>query len=144
MCIRDSGVIVRNLSSLSNKSDFLEKYADELIEAANKSLQTSADDAMVEMEGGSASVSSSGFNNFWGTQRGNLGTTYYQHDYMVQIMTGTIPKYGTDGQRIKQATPPNPYYQYELLEKQYIADTLINLTGHYDPCLLYTSLQAKM
>ncbi len=53
------GVIVRNLSSLSNKSDFLEKYADELIEAANKSLQTSADDAMVEMEGGSASVSSS-------------------------------------------------------------------------------------
>ena len=127
------GVIVRNLSSLSNKSDFLEKYADELIEAANKSLQTSADDAMVEMEGGSASVSSSGFNNFWGTQRGNLGTTYYQHDYMVQIMTGTIPKYGTDGQRIKQATPPNPYYQYELLEKQYIADTLINLTGHYDP-----------
>jgi len=127
------GVIVRNLSSLSNKSDFLDKYADELIEAAKNSLQTSADDAMVGIEGGSGSVPYSGYNNFWGTQRGNLGTIYFQHDYMVQIMTGTIPKYGTDGKRIKQETPPNPYYQYELLEKQYIADTLINLTGHYDP-----------
>ncbi|MCD8031985.1 MAG: SusD/RagB family nutrient-binding outer membrane lipoprotein [Bacteroides sp.] len=127
------GVLVRNLSSLSNKSDFTTKYADELINAATKALQSYTDDAMVEVAGGSGSVPYTGYNNFWGTQRGNLSTIYYQHDYMVQLMTGTIPKYDVDGKRVKQDNPSNPYYQYELLEQQYITDTLVHLTGHYDP-----------
>ena len=133
------GVIVLNLTSLTNKTDFTTKYADELIAAAGKALQTSDDDAMVEVAGGSGSVAYSGYNNFWGTQRGNLSlantTTYgyYQNDYMVQLMTGTIPKYGSDGKRVKQNPVVNPYYQYELLDQQYITDTLVNVQGHYDP-----------
>jgi hypothetical protein len=127
-------VIVLNLTSLSNKKDFNTKYADELIAAAGKALQTSDDDAMVAIAGGSGSVTYSGYNNFWGTQRGNLGVAYFQNDYMVQLMTGTIPKYGADGKRVKQPTPvPNPYYTYELLDQQFIADTLLSVTGHYDP-----------
>ncbi|MDR3118876.1 MAG: SusD/RagB family nutrient-binding outer membrane lipoprotein [Mediterranea sp.] len=126
-------VIVLNLASLSNKTDFVSKYADELIEAAGKAMQTSDDDAMVEVAGGSGSVAYAGYNNFWGTQRGNLGTTYFQHDYMVQLMTGTIPKYGADSKRVKQDPIVNSYYRYELLDQQYITDTLVNQTGHYDP-----------
>ncbi|MGB3922680.1 MAG: SusD/RagB family nutrient-binding outer membrane lipoprotein, partial [Bacteroidales bacterium] len=42
------GVIVRNLTSLSNKSDFTSKYAQELITAASKSFSSSADDATVK------------------------------------------------------------------------------------------------
>ncbi len=127
------GVIVRNLASLSNKKDFTTKYADELIAAANNALVSSADDAMVQVAGGSGSVLFSGYNNAWGTQRGNLGSTFFQNDYMVQLMTGTIPKYGENGRRLKQDPVLNPYYQYELLEQQIITDTLINEAGHYDP-----------
>jgi hypothetical protein len=127
------GVIVRNLASLSNKTDFTSKYADELIAAAGKALATSDDDAMVEVAGGSDKALYSAYNNFWGTYRGNLGVTYFQNDYLVQLMTGTIPKYGLDGKRVKQDPVPNSYYPYELLEQQFITDTLVKVTGHYDP-----------
>ena len=44
-------VLVRNLSSLSNKSNFTSEYADKLIEYAGKSFQLTDDDAAVKVEG---------------------------------------------------------------------------------------------
>lgn len=125
-------VIVRNLASLSNKKDFETKYAPELIEAAQKSFQTAADDATVSIAGGSQDAPYSGYNNFWGTARGNLSRSYFQHEYAVQVFTGTVPKYdqGT-GEKIR--VEDNDYHPYELAAKQIITDTLTDVTGHYDP-----------
>lgn len=58
------GVIVRNLASLTNKTDFVSKYGDSLVIAASKSFQTSADDATLTIAGGSQSAPYSSFNNF--------------------------------------------------------------------------------
>lgn len=125
-------VIVRNLASLTNKSDFSSAYADELITAAAKSFQSPADDATVSIAGGSQSAPYTAFNNFWGTARGNLSYSYFQHDYAVQVMTGTVPEYdpGT-GDKIR--LDQNPYYPYKLAEKQIITDTLVSEPGHFDP-----------
>ncbi|MDR3350801.1 MAG: SusD/RagB family nutrient-binding outer membrane lipoprotein [Prevotellaceae bacterium] len=132
-------VIVRNLASLSNKTGFVTQYADELIECAGKSFQSADDDARVGVSGGSQSVPYSGFNNFWGTARNNLGQTSFQHDYAVQVMTGTVPVYEADGNRKKVVIPPThedtlyyAYYPYELVPQQIICDTS-KATGHFDP-----------
>ena len=58
------GVIVRNLASLSNKSNFTTDYAQELIDCANKSFQSADDDAAVTVAGGSATAAYSAYNNF--------------------------------------------------------------------------------
>lgn len=126
-------VIVRNLASLSNKTDFLSKYADELIDAAGKSFQSPDDDAAIAVAGGSQNVPYNGYNNYWGTARGNLGISYFQHDYAVQVMTGTVPKYAIDGKRVKVTDPTDPYYPYELRDKQIICDTIKTIAGHFDP-----------
>lgn len=129
-------VIVRNLASLSNKNDFNTAYANELIEAAKKSFTNSEDDAAVRVAGGSISAPFSDYNNFWGVTRKNLYTSssvaYFQHEYAVQVMTGSVPKYDeTNGDKIKNGT--NPYFVYVPAEKQIICDTLYKVQGHYDP-----------
>lgn len=125
-------VIVRNLASLSNKSDFKDKYAQELIEAAAKSFQNSGDDAAVKVTAGSQQAPYSGYNNFWGTARGNLSYSYFQHDYAVQVMTGTVPEYDvTTGDKIR--LEGNPYYPFKLASNQIITDTLKKERGHFDP-----------
>ena len=128
-------VIVRNLASLSNKTDFSTAYAQELITAAGKSFQSSSDDATVKVGGGSQSAPYSSYNNFWGTARGNLSYSYFQHDYAVQVFTGTVPKYeDATGDKISNSSNPgNPYYPFELADNQIVTDTLINVQGHYDP-----------
>jgi len=137
-------VIVRNLASLSNKNDFTTKYADELIECAKKSFSTADDDAVIKVSGGSQQVPYAYYNNAWGTARASssfLGQNSFQHDYAVQVMTGTIPQYATDGKRVKlDPIPPThtdtlraEYYPYQLLDKQIICDTVITIPGHYDP-----------
>lgn len=133
------GVIVRNLASLTNKSDFNTAYAQELITAAGKSFVSSDDDATLTVGGGSGSAAQSAYNNFWGVWRGNLayksGSTdysYWQHDYAVQVFTGTVPKYDeTTGNKIQVSG--NTYYPFELAEKQIICDTVVTVPGHYDP-----------
>lgn len=125
-------VLVRNLSSLSNKSNFVTEYAPELLECAAKSFQTPEDDAVVKIAGGSQQAPYSGYNNFWGTARGNLSYSYFQHEYAVQLFTGTVPKYDeSTGEKIR--TENNNYYPYALADKQIICDTLLNVPGHYDP-----------
>ncbi|RHL12753.1 MULTISPECIES: SusD/RagB family nutrient-binding outer membrane lipoprotein [Bacteroides] len=125
-------VIVRNLASLSNKSDFVNKYALELIECAGKAFQSPADDATVSVEGKGESSAESTYNNFWGTYRGNLSRSYFQHEYAVQVMTGSIPKYDeTTGEKYRVEN--QDYYPYELAEGQIVCDTLKDVAGHYDP-----------
>lgn len=124
-------VIVRNLASLSNKTDFKTAYAQELIDAAGKSFQTSDDDATVSIAGGSQSAPYSGYNNFWGTARANLTWDYFQNDYAVEVFTGTVRKYD---ESTGDLTPTGePYYPYELMDKQIISDTMVDVQGHYDP-----------
>ncbi len=125
-------VIVRNLVSLSNKKDFNSKYAQELIDAAQKSFQTSEDDATLEIAGGSASAPYSSYNNFWGTYRGNLSWTYFQHEYAVEVFTGSVPYYDpATGDKITEGDSPE--FPYQLNSRQIITDTFVNEPGHYDP-----------
>ena len=126
-------VIVRNLSSLTNKTDFVASYSQELIDAASKSFQSPDDDATVTIAGGSQSAPFSSFNNFWGTARGNLLDNYFQHEYAVQVFTGTVPKYDEATGDKTNLEFANEYYPYALAENQIITDTLVNEPGHFDP-----------
>jgi hypothetical protein len=126
------GVIVRNLASLSNKTDFVTNYAPELVIAAGKSLATFDDDATLKIGGGGASAAQSAYNNFWGTYRVNLNYVYFQHEYAVQVFTGTVPQYDeATGNKVPIAG--NTYYPYVLASPQIICDTIITVPGHYDP-----------
>ena len=130
-------VIARNLASLTNKKDFKEKYYNEFITAVNNSFASNADNATLKIWGGSADAAESGYNNFWGTYRGNLVYSYFQHDYPVQLFTGTIRKYDEEGNYIRvEVDSTNPlktqHYPYALLDKQITSDTLPD-AGHFDP-----------
>ncbi len=125
-------VIVKNLASLTNKTDFNTKYAQELIDAASKSFQSSADDAVVKIAGGSQSAPYSAYNNFWGTARANLAYSYFQHEYAVQIFTGTVPRYDeTTGDKFPMTG--SQYSSHELASQQIVTDTLVGDAGHFDP-----------
>lgn len=125
-------VLVRNLASLSNKTNFVSDYAPELIQCAGKSFESPDDDAVVKIAGGSQSAPYEDYNNFWGTAQKNLTYNYFQHEYAVQVFTGTVPKYDeATGEKVR--TEGNDYYPYELADKQIICDTLVTETGHYDP-----------
>ena len=136
-------VLVRNLASLSNKTDFVSKYADDLIKYAGLSFQSSADDALAKVAGGSQSAAYTEYNNFLGTARGNMLLTSFQSDYAVQLMTGTVPQWEPSGYRVKIPALPDgatdeekaraEYYPYELAAKQIICDTIISQPGHFDP-----------
>lgn len=126
------GVIVRNLASLSNKTDFNAAYAQELIAAASKSFTSYTDDAALKVAGGGASAAQSAYNNFWGTFRANLSRSYFQHDYAVQVFTGSVPYYN-EATGNKESVTGNTYYPYKLANKQIICDTNVMVTGHYDP-----------
>lgn len=125
-------VIVRNLTSLTNKNNFSDAYGQELLTAASKAFQSPDDDATLRIASGSQSAPHSGYNNFWGTARGNLTNSYWQHDYAVQVMTGTVPEYDqATGDKLRSEL--NPYYPFELADKQIVTDTLHHIPGHYDP-----------
>ncbi len=125
-------VIVRNLISLSNRADFTTKYAQELIDAAGKSFKSSDDDATMKVPGGSASAPFSSYNNFWGTSRGNLSWVYFQHEYAVQVFTGSVPYYDqATGDKVREGTSAT--FPFKLADKQIITDTLRDQQGHFDP-----------
>lgn len=125
-------VIVKNLASLTNKTDFKTKYAQELVTAAGKSFQSSADDAVLKIAGGSQSAPYTAYNNYWGTARGNLVYSWFQHEYAVQVFTGTVPKYD-ESTGDKYPIAGSQFSSHEVAEKQIIADTLVDVAGHFDP-----------
>ena len=130
------GVIVNNLASLTNKNNFVSEYANQLLQHGKLALSSADDNALMSTVGGAADAQFSIYNNFWGVYRGNLYNNYWQSDYIVQIMTGTVPAYDeTTGDKVKTSKTDEraKYYPYELNPKQIIADTLVELTGHYDP-----------
>ena len=130
------GVIVNNLASLTNKNNFVSEYANQLLQHGKLALSSADDNALMSTVGGAADAQFSIYNNFWGVYRGNLYNYYWQSDYIVQIMTGTVPAYDeTTGDKVKTSKTDEraKYYPYELNPKQIIADTLVELTGHYDP-----------
>ena len=128
-------VIARNLASLTNKKDFKEKYYNEFMTAVNNAFASNDDNATLKIAGGGADAAESGYNNFWGTYRGNLVYSYFQHDYAVQLFTGTIRKYDEQGNYIQteDTVPINKlHYPYQLLDKHITSDTLPD-AGHFDP-----------
>ncbi|MCK7533261.1 MAG: hypothetical protein MZV63_20635 [Marinilabiliales bacterium] len=66
----------------------------ELIDAASKIISPSnADNATVRVAGGGAAAAQGAYNNFWGVNRVNLSRVYWQHEYAVQVFTGSVPEY---------------------------------------------------
>ena len=127
-------VIVTDLAALTNKKDFAEKYAPSLIEHAAKAISGNSDNFAVERGGGGSDAQFSAYNNFWGTHRENLTNVYWQSDFLVQIMTGTVPQYDeATGDKVKLAEgKTSKRTKYELNPKQIITDTT-KTAGHYDP-----------
>ena len=128
-------VIARNLASLTNKKDFKEKYYNEFLTAVNNAFASNDDNATLKILGGGADAAESGYNNFWGPYRANLSNSYWQHDYAVQLFTGTIRKYDEQGNYIQTedtVEPMRTHYPYQLLDKQITSDTLA-AAGHFDP-----------
>lgn len=125
-------VIVTDLAALTNKSDFSQKYAQELIKHAALAIDSNDANFAVKREGKGSESQFSAYNNFWGTFRGNLTNTYWQSDYIVQIMTGTVPQYDKEtGEKVDSETP-SKRSSWALAEEQIICDTLPD-TGHFDP-----------
>ena len=128
-------VKIRQLSSLVQKPNFNTELALELVGYADKTFQSPADDATLSVEGGGQDAPASGYNNFWCPRRGNLSSSYWQHKYPVQVMTGTVPAYDENGNKIlvDNHDAVDPRYKYVLAEKQIITDTNVMAEGHYDP-----------
>ena len=128
-------VKIRQLSSLVQKPNFNTELALELVSYADKTFQSPADDATLSVEGGGQDAPASGYNNFWCPRRGNLSSSYWQHRYPVQVMTGTVPAYDENGNKIlvDNHNDVDPRYKYVLAEKQIITDTNVMAEGHYDP-----------
>ena len=128
-------VKIRQLSSLVQKPNFNTELALELVGYADKTFQSPADDATLSVEGGGQDAPASGYNNFWCPRRGNLSSSYWQHKYPVQVMTGTVPAYDENGNKIlvDNHNDVDPRYKYVLAEKQIITDTNVMAEGHYDP-----------
>jgi hypothetical protein len=127
-------VIVSDLAALTNKKDFSEKYAEELLSHAALAIESNADNFTVARGGGGADAQFSAYNNFWGTYRGNLTNGYWQSDFIVEIMTGTVPQYDeATGDKVKLAEgKTSKRTKFELNPKQIICDTT-KVAGHYDP-----------
>ena len=127
---------IRQLSSLANKANFVSEIAPKLVGYADKAILSNADNATVTVSGGGPDEPYGGYNNFWGTSRGNLSTSYSQQGYAVRVMTGTVPLYDQDGNYILcEDTLINwdSRYKYMLNPVQIITDTNVMAEGHWDP-----------
>lgn len=125
-------VIVSDLACLSNKKDFASQYAPELIKHAAQAIDDNSANFTVARGGGGADAQFSAYNNYWGTYRGNLTNIYWQSDFIVEIMTGTVPVYDEEtGDKVK-AEVATTRSKWELSPEQIICD-ISKETGHYDP-----------
>ena len=128
-------VIVSDLAALTRKSNFVSEYYPELVKHAALAIDENAANFTVERCGGGKEAQYTVYNNFWGTYRGNLSKSYFQSDYVVQIMTGQIRKYDEATSSLIKIYDENDEPiagEYELLEQQIICDT-VKAAGHYDP-----------
>ena len=127
-------VIARNIASLVNKKDFKTAKSFTAIKSTDgveavRTWNTSYYDMFTKH----ANLGfNSAYNNFWGPYRGNLSNTYWQHDYAVQLMTGTVVEYDENGDKIKVDEPSHADYPNKLAATQIVCDTLRD-AGHFDP-----------
>lgn len=130
------GILCRNMISLVRKTDFVSKYADQVIEHGKLAMQTLDDDCIIKVPGDGADAQFPAMNHFWAPVRGNIGNNYWQGDYIVKIMTGTVPLYDHATGDLIQAEREDidtDYYPYMLNPVQIICDTIKTEAGHYDP-----------
>ncbi|MDP2336196.1 MAG: SusD/RagB family nutrient-binding outer membrane lipoprotein [Bacteroidota bacterium] len=83
-------VLARNYIAMAKKNT---AYLDSAIICADKSFTSAADDASLKFQATGVSSTS----NFFGVLRGNLTNAFTQSDYIVQVLTGTIPNYNSSG-----------------------------------------------
>ena len=130
------GVIVINLSSLTQKNDFQSAYYQELVDHARLSLSSADDDVTLMTVGGRGDAQFSDYNNKWGPYRGTGTDGYYPTEFTVQIMTGTLPLYDKlTGDKVDASYPSgeeDENYPFELSPIQYVTDTS-KVVGHFDP-----------
>jgi hypothetical protein len=128
-------ILARNYVSLSNKTDFVSSgLADSVIYCVQNSFASTDDDATIRV--GADDEINTKYLNFWGVLRANLSRSYFQHEYAVQIMTGTVPQYDeTTGNKVPNYSNQNilGVYPYELNPVQILADTVTSVQGHFDP-----------
>ncbi|MDR0420973.1 MAG: SusD/RagB family nutrient-binding outer membrane lipoprotein [Prevotellaceae bacterium] len=128
-------VLARNYISLSNKTDFVSSgIADSVIYCVQNSFVSVDDDATVKVA--NDDEMNTKWLNFWGVARANLSRSYFQHEYAVQIMTGTVPQYDKNtGNKVSNSNNQNilGVYPYELNSVQILADTIVSQYGHFDP-----------
>lgn len=83
-------VLARNYIAMSKKNT---AYLDSAIICADQSFTSAADDPSLTFQATGVSNTS----NFFGVLRGNLANVFTQSDYIVQVLTGTIPNYNSAG-----------------------------------------------
>ena len=83
-------VLARNYLAISMKNT---AWLDSVVDCANKSFTGFNDDASLKFQATGVAATS----GFFGILRANLSNGLTQSDYMVQIMTGTIPNYNVSG-----------------------------------------------
>ena len=83
-------VLARNYIAMSKKNT---AYLDSAVICADQSFASAADDANLTFQATGVSTTS----NFDGVLRANLANVFTQSDYIVQVLTGTIPNYNTAG-----------------------------------------------
>ena len=128
-------ILARNYASLSNKNNFVSGgFADSVTICVNNSFTSADDDATIRV--GTDDEINTRYLNFWGVLRENLSYVYFQHEYAVQIMTGTVPLYNENtGDKVSNASNQNitGFFPYELNPVQILADTITTAPGHFDP-----------
>ncbi|MDZ7635906.1 MAG: SusD/RagB family nutrient-binding outer membrane lipoprotein [Bacteroidales bacterium] len=61
-----------------------------------------------------------------------MSRVYWQHEYAVQVFTGSVPEYDqATGNKIP--VTGNPYFPYQVAATQIVCDTIITVPGHFDP-----------
>ncbi len=83
-------VLARNYIAMAKKNA---AYLDSAVICANQSFASAADDPFLTFSATGVSTTS----NFFGVFRGNLTNVFGQSDYIVQVLTGTIPNYNASG-----------------------------------------------
>ena len=108
-----------------------------LIDHAALAFTSNEDNATVYRLGGGNEAQFSNYNNSWGVCRGTGSDGYWASDWTVQIMTGQIPQYDENGDKIDADPDPvtdeiSKVYPWKLAPVQYVADTS-KAAGHFDP-----------
>ncbi|MDR2126013.1 MAG: SusD/RagB family nutrient-binding outer membrane lipoprotein [Prevotellaceae bacterium] len=131
-------ILARNYISLSNKRDFVSSgFADSVIYCVNNAFASIDDDATLKSAPEGADIPDYTHWNWWGSNAEVLGNRYFQHQFAVQTLSGTVPlRDENTGYKIRNDDAneqEKQWYPYELNPVQRISDTVRSEDGHLDP-----------